>query len=184
MTTRRWNSTIPIRKARPRAQRVTVVSGGRQFGKTATGQLWLFEQLYRAQGGLCAISGEPLVPPGGYLFHCQGSHLLPKGSYRRGLLWPTNTIMILKRFHDLWGNTGNKWDLVNGNDKLQPDERWRPYVERYFHLQTLYNTSDYNGEELTGRWAMDSDEGRETERSRTVSGGNQGPRDPDHDLPF
>lgn len=175
-----WNSTLQPRRGfiRPRAPRP------RGKVRKSTGQRALFVRLYEAQGGRCAISGEPLLHPVSFNFHCQGSHLLPKGSYKRGMLWSTNVIMILKAYHDLWGNTGNKWDLVNGNDKLEGDERWRPYVERYYYLQTLYNTTDYNGEELTGRWAMDNDQAGQTGGSAVVPRGNHREDDQADDLPF
>lgn len=184
MKDRRWNSTLKSGKGfkRGRESRVTVTAGGRAQGRTATGELRLFEELYLEQRGRCAVTGDRLHPPGHPLFHCQGSHLLPKGSYRRARLWRTNVVMILKSMHDIWGNTGNKEDLLVNRHK--PFEDWRRVVERYFHLQRLYNTTDYNGEELVGRWAMDATEGRTSEGSGNGARRDEARSFQDDDLPF
>ena len=113
-------------------------------------QMGLFLAKYKAQGFRCAITNEPLLGPGNSRFHCQGSHLLPKGSYPSACLWWCNLIMILPEQHDKWTNTGNKWDLVYGNDKIEPDARWEPHVRLYEWIQRYYNLASRHGNQDSG----------------------------------
>ncbi len=90
-----------------------------------TGERKLMVELYKAQDGRCAISGKPLWPPEHPMFHCQGSHIMPKGTYPEWRLKEWNIIMILKLYHDLWEANKNKDALL----KIEP--RFGPAVAIY-----------------------------------------------------
>lgn len=93
-----------------------------------TGERELFIQLWAKQKGLCAVSGERLLPPEHQMFHWQGSHLLPKGTYPEDRLNPMNVVMILPKHHEQWGAEGDKSKLV------AQDARWKPIVDLYHML--------------------------------------------------
>lgn len=135
---RRWNNSLPIGKGfrRNREKRTTVVEFARKAGRTATGELALFRELYEEQRGRCAITGEPLLPPADANFYKQGSHILPKGAYGRARLWRCNVVLVLKSEHDRWEAEKNKEKLV------EQEPRWKPYAERYAALRLYYNTTD------------------------------------------
>jgi hypothetical protein len=111
---------------------------GKRFTLTSkrkvTGERALFVKLYERQGGRCAVTGCLLLPPSHHHFHLQGSHLLPKGSYRRARLWEDNVVMVTASQHALWEVEKNKDKLV------QIEPRWAPIVERYHALKLAYNT--------------------------------------------
>lgn len=129
-----WNSTLrpgkgfgPSKGFKKRAVKL-------KPKRRATGELALFRLLYDKQGGLCAITGLPLLPPGHEHFHVQGSHLLPKGGYPRARLWEDNVVMVLTTEH-------NRWERVKDKARLVDEEpRWAPYVERYHRMKHDYNT--------------------------------------------
>lgn len=90
-----------------------------------TGERRVMVELYHKQGGRCAISGKPLWPPEHPMFHCQGSHIMPKGTYPEWRLEEWNIVMVLKMYHDLWEANKNKDAL------LKIDGRFKPYVALY-----------------------------------------------------
>lgn len=88
----------------------------------------MFERLYKERGGRSELSGLPLYPPGHTLFHWQGSHLLPKGTYPDYRLDPRNVVMVHPLEHA-------QWEQVRDRDELlRREPRWRPIVERYEEL--------------------------------------------------
>lgn len=169
-----------------------------KLGRRPTGELKVFEACYERQRGRCAITGDSLLPPGAMMFHAQGSHMLPKGYYRRGRLWHRNVIMILFVQHDKWTNTGDKWELVTGRgpDRTPGDERWRLFVELYEYLRLCYNTiPDYDADKDPDFPFTEPGYGMrrrslgqcETPRSTggcAPAGGNNCPGVQDDDLPF
>lgn len=172
-TKRGWNSTLrPVSK-----RRLEVIEHGRAAGKVATGELALFVALYHSQRGRCAVTGEPLLPPGHARFHCQGSHLLPKGSYPKARLWPQNVVMILTGAHDQWGACGNKDDLRDMH------AGWGPIVDRYQRLQTFYNTSTRDERE-NGCGPLDGPEEGSTGGPGIGARPNANGADEADDLPF
>lgn len=67
-----------------------------------SGEGLLFLKLYTEQNMKCLVSGKKLLPPEHPMFHCQGSHCLPKGTYPEWKLREENVVMILKQYHDQW----------------------------------------------------------------------------------
>lgn len=96
--------------------------------RKVTGERKLMEALYEAQGGKCAVSGRDLWPPTHPLFHHQGSHILPKGTYPEDRLLEGNMVMVRKFYHDQWEHEKDKEKLV----RIEP--RWKPHVETYHRL--------------------------------------------------
>lgn len=96
--------------------------------RKVTGERKLMEELYKAQDGKCAVSGRDLWPPTHPMFHHQGSHILPKGTYPEDRLREGNIVMVRKFYHDQWEAEKDKEKLV----KIEP--RWRPHVETYYRL--------------------------------------------------
>lgn len=103
---------------------------GSTLGKprTPTGERKLMIELYLAQRGRCAISGGELWPPEHPMFHHQGSHILPKGTYPEYRLKPENMVMVRKFYHDQWEAEKDKERLI----KIEP--RWKPHVDTYNRL--------------------------------------------------
>ncbi len=88
----------------------------------------LFIQLYAEQNGKCAVSGRRLLPPEHKMFYCQGSHLLPKGTYPEEKLVKENIVMILKEYHDEWTEVKEQTDAwLVANNKAY----WIPIVTRF-----------------------------------------------------
>lgn len=145
--------------------------------KGATGELALFVALYHSQKGRCAVTGEPLLPPGHPRFHCQGSHLLPKGSYQLARLWPVNVVMVLPSVHDMWTACGNKDDLR----EMHPG--WPPIVDRYQRLLTYYNTASLD-EKCNSNGPLDRPEEGTTQRQGNGPRATENGNVPDDDLPF
>lgn len=94
-----------------------------------TGELELFTELYFLQSGKSALSGQDLLPPGHPLFHHQGSHLLPKGTYPDFRLDHRNVVMILPTEHDTWERIKNKEVLIAA------DPRWKNITDMYDSLK-------------------------------------------------
>lgn len=92
-----------------------------------TGELSLFRELWAACGGKSEVSGLPLHPPGHMLFHHQGSHLLPKGTYPSYRLDRRNIVMITPEEHEHWHRTPR--------GLLLTDPKWAPIVARYMALK-------------------------------------------------
>lgn len=62
--------------------------------KEPTGERKVFVKLYHKRAhGVSEISGEPLLPPSDPMFHFQGCHLLPKGTYEDERLIELNIVM-------------------------------------------------------------------------------------------
>lgn len=93
--------------------------------RKTTGERELMVQLWAQQKGKCAVTGEALLPPEHTMFHAQGSHLLPKGTYPEDRLNPMNMVMITVERHNEWHATGDKAQLV------KKDRRWKPVVDLY-----------------------------------------------------
>ena len=87
-----------------------------------TGELELFTALYHERDGVSELSGRTLYPPGHFLFHHQGSHLLPKGTYPDYRLDPRNIVMLHPIEH-------TKWEHTRNTDDLGPE--WGNIIERY-----------------------------------------------------
>lgn len=92
-----------------------------------TGERPLFIALWAKCGGKSEVSGEPLHPPEHHLFHFQGSHLLPKGTYPDYRLDPRNLVMMTPDEHEHWHRTPR--------GLLLADPKWAPIVARYKALQ-------------------------------------------------
>lgn len=107
-------------------------SGFAKRTRKKTGERDLFVKLYHKRGGVCEVTGERLLPPEHSMFHCQGSHLLPKGTYPDYRMDERNIAMITIEKHDEWG----AWS----KDRLEKiDPRWKDIVERYRELRIEAN---------------------------------------------
>jgi hypothetical protein len=93
--------------------------------RKVTGERELMVQLWAKQKGKCAVTGDTLLPPEHTMFHAQGSHLLPKGTYPEDRLNPMNMVMITVEKHNEWHAAGDKSRLVAS------DKRWKPVVDLY-----------------------------------------------------
>ena len=92
-----------------------------------TGERDLFIQLYAKCQGRSEVSGEKLLPPEHPMFHFQGSHCLPKGTYPDYRLDPRNIAMVTVAEHEYWHGTPK--------GILLADPNWAPIVARYKALQ-------------------------------------------------
>lgn len=100
-----------------------------------TGELEVFEWLYEHRAkGVSEISDKPLLPPKHPMFHCQGSHILPKGAYGKYRLLKENIVMVTKEEHDEWEAEKDKEKLVDKNPQ------WRWVADMYYRLRLKYNT--------------------------------------------
>ena len=104
--------------------------------RKVTGERELFVQLWAKCGGKCQVTGLPLLPPEHPMFHCQGSHLLPKGHYGKFRLREDNIVMCLKSEHDRWAE--------QGPERLLDHPQWGPFVRRYFELRSEYERRSRN----------------------------------------
>lgn len=93
------------------------------------------ERLYHLQGGVSALSGLPLLPPGHPQFHCQVSHILPKGSYGRIRAYLPNLMIVTYDEHRQWEHNRDP-DILIGLDP-----RWRKWIEWRDQLRLEYNTN-------------------------------------------
>ena len=99
-------------------------------------------ELYNAQGGECAVTGLPLLPPTHSRFHCQGSHILPKGTYPDYRLDPRNVVMVTQEKHDQWERAGDKDELA------QQYPAWEKVVQTYWELRNEVNQKDRHGTDI------------------------------------
>ena len=67
--------------------------------RKVTGERELFVKLWAKCKGRSQVSGEPLLPPEHPMFHAQGCHLLPKGSYQEDRLEEQNVVMTTVKEH-------------------------------------------------------------------------------------
>lgn len=107
--------------------------------RKATGEMDVFLDLYVKHDGLSAVSGLPLeYPPGHERFHCQFSHILPKGSYRRYQTLPENIVPCLYAEHRQWEEERNREKLAAINPK------WIPYIKLEQELKRRYHEEANN----------------------------------------
>lgn len=74
-----------------------------------SGEKALMIQLWAKCKGLSEASGTKLLGPEHRLFHYQGSHLLPKGSFPEYRLDPRNIVMITVDEHERWHTMPHKF---------------------------------------------------------------------------
>jgi len=102
-----------------------------------TGERALFEELYFECRGKSVVSGMKLLPPDHPMFHAQGCHLLPKGSYQEYRTKRENVIMTTVEEHT------EEWPFVKEKTDVELREslnaRWIPYVTRFRALRLAYN---------------------------------------------
>lgn len=88
--------------------------------------------------GNSEVSGEPLLPPSHPMFHAQGCHLLPKGSYQDARLERANIVMTTVDEHTI------EWPLVKEKTdqelKAMGMEKWIPKVTLFRAMRLKYNT--------------------------------------------
>lgn len=99
------------------------------------GEIRLAKKLYKDRGGVSDLSGLPLLPPDHPLFHCQVSHILPKGSYGRIRTYPLNIMLVLYHEHRQWEENRNPDDLI------ALDPRWRKWIELRDEMRLKYHTN-------------------------------------------
>lgn len=92
-----------------------------------SGERALFIQLYAKCKGKSQVSGEPLLSPEHPMFHFQGSHLLPKGTYPDYRLDERNIIMVTADEHKLWHD--------KGPEGLVTTWGWIEHVSTYYRLK-------------------------------------------------
>lgn len=102
-----------------------------------TGERELFVKLWAKCKGRSEVSGDPLLPPEHPMFHFQGCHLLPKGSYPSDRITEDNIAMTTVDEHL------NDWPFVKECTDAQLRERgrpeWIPVVTRFRALRLKYN---------------------------------------------
>lgn len=80
----------------------------KQKAKRPTGELALFEEIWKERAHKSEVSGEPLVPKGHMLWINQFSHVLPKGLYKVFRLDKRNVLLKTSHEHHMWGTQTDK----------------------------------------------------------------------------
>lgn len=110
-------------KQKPRSTLSTV--------RKTTGERELMIALWAHCKGRSMVSGEPLLPPEHPLFHFQGSHILPKGTYPELRLEEENMVMVTVDEHR---------EYTENLEKCRKDPKWREVFRTRERLQRIAET--------------------------------------------
>lgn len=61
----------------------------------------LFDYIWDNRPHYSQLTGKPLIPKGGFLWHNQFLHILPKGTYKRYKFNPDNILLARPEEHDV-----------------------------------------------------------------------------------
>lgn len=107
--------------------------------KKASGQLTLFEEIWKERERVCFVSGRKLAESPqkdmGRWVSCF-SHILPKGSFPKFMLRKDNIVLLSPSKHNDW-HTKGKLELLDGLE----GEKWKELFEMKAKLSLEYHTS-------------------------------------------